>query len=281
VTLPAAENGSIECRDLSYRYPGASVDALHSIDLTFEQGRLYSLLGRNGSGKSTLAMCLSGLLLPSRGSVTSVGYDTRDESGEDDTDIRGRLGIVFQDPDTQMVAMSVEEEVAFGPENLGLKRDTIRSRVESVLDRVGIEELRTRQPLRLSQGQKQLTAIAGALAMEPSFLISDESTSMLDHASRSRIVELFKGLRDEGMGVIHVTHFIGEAVGADHVVVLDAGRVALQGPPAEVLSDPERLVALGLEPLPVTSVAAELKRRGFEVPAGILHGKELLAWLRG
>jgi energy-coupling factor transport system ATP-binding protein len=278
--LPA-DNEVIDCRGLSYMYPGALADALSSIDVTFEKGRMYTLLGRNGSGKSTLAMCLSGLLLPSRGSVNSVGHDTRDEAGEEDVDIRGRLGMVFQDPDTQMVAMSVEEEVAFGPENLGLGLTEIRSRVESMLSRVGLDDLRSRQPLRLSQGQKQLTAIAGALAMEPSFLISDESTSMLDHASRSRILELFAGLRDDGMGIIHVTHFIGEAVGADHVIVLDAGRIALQGPPVEVLSDPDRLVELGLEPLPVTTIARDLARRGYDPPEGVLDGKELLAWLGG
>ena len=278
--MPAAKE-MIDCQGLSYRYPGAVADALSSIDLTFEKGRMYALLGRNGSGKSTLAMCLSGLLLPSSGSVNSVGHDTRDEAREKDVDIRGRLGMVFQDPDPQMVAMSVEEEVAFGPENLGLEQTEIRSRVESVLARVGLEDLRSRQPLRLSQGQKQLTAIAGALAMEPSFLISDEATSMLDHASRSRILDLFSGLRDDGMGIIHVTHFIGEALGADQVVVLDAGRIALQGPPDDVLSDPDMLIELGLEPLPVTTVARELANRGYVPPEGILEGKELLAWLRG
>lgn len=272
-------DNNIECKGLTYRYPGYPSEALSSIDLTFEQGKMYALLGRNGSGKSTLAMCMGGLLLPTAGSVLALGFDTGGENGGSRT--RGKLGMVFQDPDTRMVAMSVEEEVAFGPENLGLPREQIRSRVDSVLRRVGIEDLSGRQPLRLSQGQKQLVAIAGALAMEPFFLLSDESTSMLDHAARSRVLDLLGSLRDDGMGIVHVTHFISEAAQADHVIVLDNGRVALQGPPEQVLSDPESLLSLGLEPLPVTIVAGELLKRGHRVPNGMLDEEELVAWLKG
>ncbi len=257
--------GSLACEGLTYRYPGSAADALAGVDLLVERGKMYAVLGRNGSGKSTLAMCLGGLLEPREGSVVAGG---------------ARMGMIFQDPDTQMVASSVEEEVAFGPENLGLESAEIRRRVDGALDRVGIADLLSRQPLRLSQGQKQLVAVAGALAMRPEFMLSDESTSMLDHAARSRVLNLFEGLAREGMGVVHVTHFISEAVRADEVVVLDDGRVALQGPPGEVLSDPGRLESLGLEPLPVTLVVSELSSRGREVPAGTIEPQELLSWLR-
>jgi energy-coupling factor transport system ATP-binding protein len=276
---PARETSEREILvdNLTFAYPESGRDALDAIDLEFRQGDLCAILGRNGSGKSTLARCLNALLLPTSGRVVSCGFDTSDASHV--KSIRQKLSMVFQNPDTQIVGITVEEEVAFGPENLGLSTREIRQRVDRALEVVGISGLVKRQPLRLSQGQKQLVAIAGALAMEPAFLISDESTSMLDHAARKRILDVFVGLRERGVGVVHVTHFLEEASLADRVVVLDKGRVAAQGPPGAVLGDPDAVRGLGLDPLPVTLVARELEKTGHPTPPGILTVKELLEWL--
>lgn len=271
------ETSRIRLENVSYGYPGAGRYALSGISTEFERGRMYCVLGRNGSGKSTLARCLDGLLVPSRGRVTACGFDTSDPVGA--LDARRRVAMVFQDPDTQLVAATVEEEVAFGPENLGLSRQEIRSRVDRALEMTGIEGLAPRQPQRLSQGQKQLVAVAGALAMEPSFLVSDECTSMLDFRSRARVLDLFDRLRSSGIGVVHVTHFLEEATLADEVLVLDGGALAAAGPPAELLGDPGRLRGMGMDPLAVTVVAEELGRLGHPVTERVLDVKELLAWL--
>lgn len=267
----------IQVEGLHFRYPGASSDALGGVDLEFEQGRFYAVLGRNGSGKSTLARCLNGLLRPGGGRVVTCGLDTSEVSNQ--LEIRRAVAMVFQNPDTQLVASSVEEDVAFGPENLGLEPEQIRERVDSALELVGISHLAKRQPLRLSQGQKQLVAIAGALAMKPAFLISDESTSMLDYTARLRVLELFEDLRGMGIGIIHITHFLEEATLADRVFILESGRLVSGGAPPETLGDPERVRALGLDPLGVTLVAYELGELGHEVPGDVLDVKELLSWL--
>ncbi len=272
-----AGGSSIRVEGLRFSYPGSSTEALRGVDLEFRQGAFHALVGRNGSGKSTLARCMNALLPPSAGRVLSCGIDSA--SAPDRREIHKRVAMVFQDPDTQMVGSTVEEEVAFGPENLGLEPAEIRRRVDGALDRVGIVHLAGRQPARLSQGQKQLVAIAGALAMEPSFLISDESTSMLDYTSRRKVVELFMELTSAGIGIVHVTHFLEEAALADSVVILDGGAVAGRGAPAEVLSDPVRLRELGLDPLAVTLVAYELRRAGHQVPGDVLDVKELVSWL--
>jgi energy-coupling factor transporter ATPase len=275
--MDAGTDRSIRAEGLTYTYEGADRPALDGIDLDFTAGEFCALLGRNGSGKSTLARCLNGLLLPGSGKVTSCGLDTVAPASS--IEVPRRVAMVFQDPDTQIIGATVEEEVAFGPENLGLPTSEIRDRVDRALELAGIEDLARRQPLRLSQGQKQLVTIAGALAMEPRFLVSDESTSMLDHAARLRILELFEKLRDSGMGIIHVTHFLEEAALSDRVVVLDDGRVAAVGTPEATLSDPERVRSLGLDPLAVTLVAFELERLGQTVPSDVLTVKELLSWL--
>jgi energy-coupling factor transport system ATP-binding protein len=276
--MGAGEGGlSILVEDLHFSYPGAAYDALGGVDCEFEQGRLCTILGRNGSGKSTLARCLNGLLLPTAGRVYACGFDTSDDGNR--AEIRKGVAMVFQDPDTQLVATTVEEEVAFGPENLGLDPAVIRERVDEALQVVGITHLAKRQPLRLSQGQKQLVAIAGALAMKPAFLLSDESTSMLDYTTRVRVLELFEGLRGMGMGVVHITHYLEEAALADSVLVLEKGRLAAVGTPGAVLGNPERVRALGLDPLAVTVVAHELGRLGQPVPQEVLDVKELIAWL--
>ena len=268
---------TIKVQGLSYTYPGSEVPALQGVDLLLEPGKTCALLGRNGSGKSTLARCLNGLLQPGAGRVSACGLDTAEAANA--LDVYRRVAMVFQNPDTQIVGSTVEEEVAFGPENLGLPQAEIRARVDEALDMVGITDLASRQPLRLSQGQKQLVAIAGAVAMKPHFLVSDESTSMLDHTARLRILELFEKLRGGGMGIVHVTHFLEEATLADSVVVLERGSVAAQGTPRQTLGDPEKVRSMGLDPLAVTVVAFELEKLGHAVDGDVLTVKELLSWL--
>ena len=263
---------------LKYVYEGADDPALESIDIEFSCGKSYALLGRNGSGKSTLARCLNGLIVPTEGRVVSCGHDTSRAALS--AEVARSVALVFQNPDTQLVGATVEEEVAFGPENLGLPSDRIRARVDTALKKAGVADLAERQPHRLSQGQKQLVAIAGAIAMEPEFLVSDESTSMLDYSARQRVLDLFEELRSTGMGIIHVTHFLEEAITADEVVVLESGTLAERGSPSSVLWNPDGLRALGLEPLPVTVVAGELERLGHPVPRDVLTAGELVAWLR-
>jgi energy-coupling factor transport system ATP-binding protein len=268
----------ISVEELSFTYPGAAREALSGINLFFEQGEFCAILGRNGSGKSTLARCLNAILAPSGGKVTSCGLDTRDQGGS--LEIKKRIAMVFEDPDTQIVGTTVEEEVAFGPENLRLSTDVIRERVDSSLELTGIREFIGRQPSRLSEGQKQVVAIAGALAMEPAFLVSDESTSMLDTNARQRILELFLSLKEKGMGIIHVTHFLEEAAMSDRVVVLDNGRVRAEGAPGDVLYDPVKVSEMGLDPLPVTIVAREMSAMGYPPPGPVLTVEELLACIR-
>jgi len=260
---------------LSFSYPGAVREALSGINLLFEQGEFCAILGRNGSGKSTIARCLNALIAPSAGSVIACGLDTRNRG--DSLEIKKKIAMVFQDPDTQIVGTTVEEEVAFGPENLGLSAGVIRERVDRSLRLTGISNFAGRQPMRLSEGQKQLVAIAGALAMEPAFLVSDESTSMLDTEARQRILELFLSLKEQGVGIIHVTHFLEEATIADRVVVLDDGRVREEGVPADVLYDPEKVSDMGLDPLPVTVVAREMSSMGHPPAGPVLTVEELLS----
>ena len=187
---------------------------------------------------------------------------------------------MFQTPDTRTVGSTVEEEVAFGPENLGLSPLVIRKRVDEALELAGVVDLARRQPQQLSLGQKQLVAVAGAIAMEPSFLISDESTSMLDVRSRAGVLKLFADLRKRGVGIVHVTHFLEEAAIADQVVILESGRIAGTGPPGKLLSDPTRVRNLGLNPLPATMVAEKLTALGHHAGGDILTAEELLLWSR-
>lgn len=276
--MPASSQ-SIRVENLSYSYPGTEGErrALDRVDLVFDTGKIYAVLGKNGSGKSTLAMCLNGLLFPTGGRVTSCGIDTSE--AEYARSLKERVALIFQDPDTQLVGSTVEEEIAFGPENLGLPTESIRKRVDEALELVGIAGFARRQPQRLSQGQKQLVVVAASLAMEPSFLVSDESTSMLDYQSRMNVLELFGDLRARGMGIIHVTHFLEEAAIADEVVVLDDGGVAAFGKPGEILGDPVRVRELGLDPLPITTIVEEARSMGLEVPGNPLTVKDLLLWL--
>lgn len=256
----------IRLSDVSFAYggPGDPRPALRGVSMRIERGRLVAVLGENGSGKSTLAKLTNGLLVPGAGSVDVDGMDTRDAATA--WDVRARVGMVFQDPDNQIVGTVVEEDVAFAPENLGLPREEIRERVEEALAAVGLTELRDREPHLLSHGQKQRLAVAGALAMRPAYLVFDEPTAMLDPAGRASVAALMADLRDQGHGVLHVTHDLALLPIADEVVVLREGRVVFAGLPAELLSSSGVLDSSGLDVPPIGTLAEELRRAGAPVP---------------
>jgi len=252
---------------VSYRYPGttAQAPALAEIDVRLRGGEVVVLLGSNGSGKSTLVRLCNGLLLPDSGTVTVDGLSTSD--GAEVWTVRSRVGVVFQDPDNQIVGTVVEEDVAFGPENLGVPREELRSRVDEALAAVGLTGLERREPHLLSGGQKQRLAIAGALAMRPAYLVLDEPTSMLDPRGRADVLAVIAALRAGGTGILHVTHHLSDALAADRAVVLNQGTVAFAGNPEELLSGDVDLAALGLHVPASWRFADELRRAGLDVPA--------------
>ena len=248
--------------------------ALDHVTLQIAAGEFVAVIGRNGSGKSTLAKHLNALLIPSEGNCIIDGMDTRNSAHL--WDIRQRVGMVFQNPDNQIVASIVEEDVAFGPENLGCPPAEIVRRVEDSLRLVGMAEYRLHGPHLLSGGQKQRVAIAGVLAMHPRCLVLDEPTAMLDPVGRAEVLDAVCRLhREEGITVVYITHFMEEAVAAGRVVVMDAGRVILDGTPAEVFHDVDKIRGLGLD-VPVSAdVAAQLRRRGMNLPGGITTNEGL------
>lgn len=262
----------IRATNLSFYYKGEGeklIRALHSINLTVKSGEFVAVLGPNGSGKSTLARHFNALLLPGEGEVWVDGYSTRDESNR--WLIRQTAGMVFQNPDNQIVATTVEEDVAFGPENLGLPPAEIRRRVEEALHLVGMSSYRRHAPHLLSGGQKQRVAIAGVIAMRPKCLILDEPTAMLDPRGRREVLETVRRLnREEGITVIYITHFMEEAVFADSVLILSAGRLILQGSPAEVFLKQEWLREMGLDVPPVVELTGELRAAGINIPSDVL-----------
>lgn len=267
----------VECLGVRYAYrPGPQeVVALDGVDLTVGRGEFVSVVGANGSGKSTLARHLNGLLLPTEGEVRVAGMSTRDPARL--WEIRRTVGMVFQNPDNQLVATTVEEDVAFGPENLGLPPEEIAARVDAALQAVGMAEHRLRAPHHLSGGQKQRVAIAGVLAMQPDCLVLDEPTTMLDPAGRGEVLATLLRLhRERGLAVVLITHFMDEAALADRVVVMARGRVAADGPPAAVLEDVELLAAAGLKPPPAALLARRLRARGVELPPGIVRPEALV-----
>ncbi|MER3456453.1 MAG: energy-coupling factor transporter ATPase [candidate division GAL15 bacterium] len=254
------------------------VRAVQDVCLTIHPGEFLALVGGNGSGKSTLAKHLNALLLPTEGSVRVAGMDTRDPQAL--WEIRRRVGMVFQNPDNQIVATVVEEDVAFGPENLGLDPEEIAQRVEEALRAVGMLEHRRREPHLLSGGQKQRVAIAGVLAMRPQCLVLDEATTMLDPEGRREVLETVHRLRErERIAVVHITHNMEEACLADRVVVLHQGRIALEGSPREVFRDVRRLRSLRLDLPEVAELSACLRQRGVPVAGQPLHPEELATQL--
>ena len=258
----------IKTKDLVYRYPveegETPKNALDGVDLSIEKGSFVVVLGHNGSGKSTLAKHMNGVLTPASGTVLVDGLDTAEE--ENLLEVRRRVGMVFQNPDNQIVANVVEEDVAFGPENLGVPTAEIRQRVDAALKAVGMEQFAEHAPHMLSGGQKQRIAIAGVIAMTPECIVLDESTAMLDPAGRREVLDTVSYLnRERGITVILITHHMNEAVYADRVVVMDHGKVAMDGTPMEILTQVERLTALGLSAPPTVQLLYALRREGWDV----------------
>lgn len=266
----------IEVKNVNFIYNEGAEDekqALRDVSFSVEEGEFVSLVGHNGSGKSTLAKLLNGLILPSSGSVLIDGIDTADKKKL--YDVRKTLGVVFQNPDNQMVASIIEDDVAFGPENLGLPPKEIRERVDWALDCVGMREHAHGTPFRLSGGQKQRIAIAGVLAVKPRVMVLDESTAMLDPVGRAEVLDVIMRLnREQKMTVVMITHFMEEAALGDRIIVLKDGRVAGEGG-REIFRDRDLIVSAGLE-LPLAArVAAALRDRGMELPPDIVTAEEL------
>lgn len=257
---------------------GEELTALDQVTIQIAKGEFVAVIGRNGSGKSTLAKHLNALLVPSSGTCVVAGMDTREQNNI--WDIRQTVGMVFQNPDNQIVASIVEEDVAFGPENLGLPSAEIVRRVENALQMVGMTDYRFHGPHLLSGGQKQRVAIAGVLAMHPQCLVLDEPTAMLDPVGRQEVLEAVCRLhREEKITVVYITHFMEEAVGADRVIVMDAGRVIIEGTPGEVFSNVDAIRALGLDVPIAADVADQLRKRGMDIPAGIITDEGLASAL--
>ena len=250
-----------------------AVPALRGVELSIEQGSFVVILGHNGSGKSTLAKHMNAVLLPEGGTVWVDGMDTADESLL--LEVRRRVGMVFQNPDNQIVANVVEEDVAFGPENLGVPTEEIQARVTSALKAVGMEEFTLHAPHHLSGGQKQRIAIAGVIAMEPACIVLDESTAMLDPLGRREVLDTVGRLnREKGITVVLITHHMDEAALADRVVVMDSGRVVMDGAPQEVLVRMEELRAIGLDAPHTVELLHGLRADGFDVPLDALGIQE-------
>lgn len=273
----------IETKDLTFAYPAEEGKepraALKDVNVSIERGSFVVVLGHNGSGKSTLAKHMNAVLLPSGGAVYVEGMDTRDEACL--LEIRRRVGMVFQNPDNQIIGQIVEEDVGFGPENLGVQTEEIWARVEESLKAVGMYEFRKKSPNRLSGGQKQRVSIAGVLAMHPKCIILDEPTAMLDPNGRKEVIRAVRALNDvEGITVILITHYMEEVIHADHVYVMDKGSVKMQGTPKEIFSQVEKLKELRLSVPQVTLLSYELKKAGVPLPDGILETEELIRELK-
>ena len=259
----------VETKELCFTYPAAEgqngTTALDGVDLAIEKGSFTVILGHNGSGKSTLAKTFNAVLLPTGGAVYVSGMDTRDETLL--LAIRQRVGMVFQNPDNQIVANVVEEDVAFAPENLGVPPEEIRKRVDEALKAVGMQEFTVHAPHLLSGGQKQRIAIAGVLAMEPECIVLDEATAMLDPMGRREVLDAVRRLNhDKGITVVLITHHMNEAEEADRVIVMDNGKPALDGPPREVFAQVGRLRAMGLTVPDTIDLLDRLRRDGWQIP---------------
>ena len=275
--------GLIETKDLVHEYikrdeegnEEGRIRAVDGVDLSVNAGEFIAILGSNGSGKSTLAKHINAILFPTEGSVWVDGKDTGDLSKI--WDIRESAGMVFQNPDNQIIAQVVEEDVGFGPENMGVPTKEIWERVEESLKAVGMWEYRKASPLKLSGGQKQRVSIAGVIAMHPKCIVMDEPTAMLDPKGRKEVIRAARALNDvEKITIILITHYMDEVIYADRVFVMDKGKVKLSGTPKEVFSHIEELKKMHLDVPQVTLLADELKRRGLDIPNGILTVEELI-----
>lgn len=271
----------IQIEDLVFDYmrdeEQEHVTAIKGISLTIEKGSFTAIIGRNGSGKSTLAKNLNALLLPSSGVVYVNGYDTSKE--ENIWEVRQSAAMVFQNPDNQIVSSIVEDDVAFGPENLGIPPEEIRKRVDRSLKEVNMYQHRKKAPHLLSGGQKQRVAIAGAIAMRPQCIVFDEPTAMLDPKGRNEVMSIIKELHDEGITVVLITHFMEEAAQADRIMIMDQGEIALDGTPRQVFSKVDELRRMDLDvPLPV-ELCHRLRKRGIDIPYTIINMEEMVEFL--
>ena len=273
----------IRGQDLVYDYTVQTEDgaepevrrALDHLDIAIEKGSFVAILGHNGSGKSTLAKLINGIYTPTEGTLLVEGIDTRNE--EQIWEVRRTAGMVFQNPDNQIIANVVEEDVGFGPENMGIPTEEILVRVDKALEAVGMTAFREASPNRLSGGQKQRVAIAGVLAMKPDCIVLDEPTAMLDPNGRKEVIKTIHELnKKENITILLITHYMEEAVDADRIIGMNDGQMAMDGTPAEIFSRIEELKALELDVPQVTELAWKLKQKGAALPDGILHKEELV-----
>ena len=264
---------AVEIKNLSFKYEENASYVISNLNLTVEKGEFLCVLGENGSGKSTLARLINGPLTCSEGEVNVFGVSTLDKANL--FEIRKKVGMVFQNPDNQMVATIVEDDIAFGPENLGVEPEEIGKRISFALNATDMEKYRYHQGQRLSGGQKQRVAIAGALAVKPDILILDESTAMLDPKGRNEVLGVIKKLNEEGITVIAITHYMDEAVLADRVIVMHRGKIVKTGTPSEIFTNASELTAYGLEVPRAVYIANELKKAGLPLSENILTEKEL------
>lgn len=267
----------IKIDDLVFDYveENSRFRAIDHVTLELNRGEYIAIIGHNGSGKSTLAKHMNAVLLPTQGDVFVDGMNTKDK--ERVWDIRQRAGMVFQNPDNQMVATIVEEDVAFGPENLGIEKTLIRKRVDDALDAVGMRAFARKAPHMLSGGQKQRVAIAGIIAMQPQCIILDEATAMLDPSGRKEVIETVTRLNKElGITLINITHFMEEAIHADRVYVMNRGKIVLEGNPREIFEQVEVLHELGLDVPQMTELSSELRADGVALEADILSVEEMV-----
>ena len=268
----------IKVENLTFQYQGAENDTLTDIDFSINKGEFVAILGHNGSGKSTLAKLVKGLLFPTKGNLFVKGLSTLEEANQ--WQIRQTVGLIFQNPDNQLVATVVEEDVAFGPENLGLPPSEIRERVDYALTIVGMEDFRKKAPAYLSGGQKQKIAIAGIIAMKPECIVLDEPTAMLDPRARNDVLQTIKKLNKEyNMTVLYITHFMEEAVRADRIIVLDGGKIKSMGTPRKVFSQVSLLKKLHLDVPIITELSVKLKKNGFKIPRDTLTIEEMVGHL--
>jgi len=269
------KTGYLECRNLSFSYDtGVPEDeikyALKDVDLTVEKGEFVAVIGRNSSGKSTLAKLFSLIIEPTAGSLYIDGTKVSFELDEEKVlELHRKVGMVFQNPDNQLIATVVEEDIAFGPENLGCPPEEIRTRVDNALADVGLTDYAMAEPARLSGGQKQRVAIAGVLAMAPECIIFDESTAMLDPIGRRDVMNIMLYLKSKGITVINITHLMDEAARADRIILLDSGRKVCEGTPKEIFSNTALLTEYGIIPPQCTALLNELRDRGYDLPEAV------------
>ncbi len=263
----------INLENVSFSYD-KRIFVIKNVSLSVEQGEYVCIIGHNGSGKSTIAKLLNALVLPDKGTVTVDGMVSTDKKKV--FDVRKTVGVVFQNPDNQLVASIVEDDVAFGPENLGVKREEIGERIDFALDSVGMQKYRHSSPMHLSGGQKQRIAIAGVLALKPKVLVLDESTAMLDPQGRKEVLSVVEKLnKEQGVTVINITHYMDEVVHADKVFVVNDGTIAISGTPQEIFNQRETIKRCGLELPLCTVIADKLIEKGVNLPSGILTEERL------